>query len=878
MLKRSFTAAAIAVMAGTALSADFNFPSSGIPGGYSKDEVKQIVSYIWDDNAYSGLNATSYETAPNQSYADQSWVDGQKPWELYGTKTGKNDFNLKSGDFGVSWAVGKLAAGATITLPPAFSPSGDINNQYSKDDEVVYNKQIWKATGWMGSGSIPTPGDSYQEGEAHWVLVSTVDEYVASKSTVKNPDGTPIHFSFNVISGLFVPQYPNPDAKDKYDGAGDDKYKYRVSKYGYWKPNADDKIEFPNLAGYTDADMTIPAIWGREQPILDSANGTENVNKELYGQINNAFKMVRDFGHEIGNHTIDHMETNSPLPNDSRGFGRWGGEGFSDKQVETVSWGDTTFQVDEAQEFHRRPGISWQKMGWKPYAGNMLSETAWAGLIELGEEEITNTLGLSVADGSIHGFRAPRLEVSSGLYFGLVDKGYEYDCGIEEGYEANRKEGTNYVWPYTTDNGTPNFWTQKEMGEHVGVDSMPAGLWEYPVNAMIIPEDLRAEVNRKHNILQAAQGEELEDLSEWDGKVTGFDFNMFILYGMSHDEVLSTLSHTLDQRMAGNKAPMHVGCHTDYFTPMYDNATLLSDGIKDNFGIVVDSGWNTWKDRIQTWEDFRDYAINKGANFKTAHETIEYVKSLLKSPKLTVGSDTVQVPTSGWDFDGVGATSSSTGIDDYAVDFTSEDGTATFTYTFDTPVENVTGIHVPSYLISQAIRVSLVYEGDEKNEVGALLNNIGRTTDSKIIPVYQLETSPYDDYLANEVDKTKPVVAVVVTVLHQPKNHDHVTGQLSGISLQTGGDPVGISQKTAKVTNTVAFNGINNGDMNLNISKAGNYSINFYGINGRLVKSIDRKSLTSGVNSVNIGSLPSGMYILNIQSQGVNFSTKAIVR
>jgi len=65
MFRTTFASLAVAVMAGAALSADYNFPSHAIPGNAAKDKVIQIVSFVWDDNAYSGLEMTDYELHPD---------------------------------------------------------------------------------------------------------------------------------------------------------------------------------------------------------------------------------------------------------------------------------------------------------------------------------------------------------------------------------------------------------------------------------------------------------------------------------------------------------------------------------------------------------------------------------------------------------------------------------------------------------------------------------------------------------------------------------------------------------------------------------------------------------------------------------------------
>ena len=43
------------------------------------------------------------------------------------------------------------------------------------------------------------------------------------------------------------------------------------------------------------------------------------------------------------------------------------------------------------------------------------------------------------------------------------------------------------------------------------------------------------------------------------GKITGLDYNLWVEFTMTKDEVVATLKYTLDQRLKGNRAPMIFG-------------------------------------------------------------------------------------------------------------------------------------------------------------------------------------------------------------------------------------------------------------------------------------------------------------------------------
>src|SRR5439155_17149483 len=99
-----------------------------------------------------------------------------------------------------------------------------------------------------------------------------------------------------------------------------------------------------------------------------------------------------------------------------------------------------------------------------------------------------------------------------------------------------------------------------------------AGLWELPVHPVVCPAD---EVADRHGViglraeLVRRGGAALERASR-QGKVTGFDWNMWFQYRMSRAEFVATLKHTLDLRLAGNRCPFLFGGHSDFYTSAWD--------------------------------------------------------------------------------------------------------------------------------------------------------------------------------------------------------------------------------------------------------------------------------------------------------------------
>jgi len=103
----------------------------------------------------------------------------------------------------------------------------------------------------------------------------------------------------------------------------------------------------------------------------------------------------------------------------------------------------------------------------------------------------------------------PRLETDAGEFFALKDLGYEYDCGLEEGLKKTWTARIS-LWPYTTDNGSVNAFTQKSNGEHCVSGFHASGVWAIPVNCVIVPQALRPGIYSKYRQISA-------------GRLTGLD-------------------------------------------------------------------------------------------------------------------------------------------------------------------------------------------------------------------------------------------------------------------------------------------------------------------------------------------------------------------
>ncbi len=200
--------------------------------------------------------------------------------------------------------------------------------------------------------------------------------------------------------------------------------------------------------------------------------------------------------------------------------------------------------------------------------------------------------GIPLAE--LYGFRTPFLEYNDNTLSVVKDRGFWYDCSIEDGFQPDH-DGRNYHWPYTLDNGSPGHDLLVEWGLKEPISNHP-GLWELPVHPVTVPPDDKCAEYGVPSGLRA----KLHALQSWfdmeGGKITGFDYNMWVSFQMTKAEFVATLKYTLDLRLEGNRAPFMLGTHTDYYSSKYTAAM-----------------GSTPTERREAIEEFLDYALTKDA-------------------------------------------------------------------------------------------------------------------------------------------------------------------------------------------------------------------------------------------------------------------------
>lgn len=220
-----------------------------------------------------------------------------------------------------------------------------------------------------------------------------------------------------------------------------------------------------------------------------------------------------------------------------------------------------------------------------------------------------NSKGIGAVASNIVGFRTPFLEYNDATLQAEKNLGFKYDCSIEDGFQEDQ-DGSNYLWPYTLDNGSPGHQVLVDWGTKQPISPRP-GLWELPLNPVIVPPDDKCAMYGVQPGLRAR----LQARQSWfdvdSGKITGFDYNLWVSFAMTKAEFLATLKYTLDQRIAGNRAPFMFGAHTDYYSSKYTavpNATLA--------------------ERQQAIEEFLDYARAKPiVRVRSNKEILEWVRN-----------------------------------------------------------------------------------------------------------------------------------------------------------------------------------------------------------------------------------------------------------
>ncbi|MDK1288234.1 polysaccharide deacetylase family protein [Pseudoalteromonas sp. B95] len=228
-------------------------------------------------------------------------------------------------------------------------------------------------------------------------------------------------------------------------------------------------------------------------------------------------------GHEIGNHTFNHA-----LGGETRSEDEW------------------LWQIEKCNDMLCRP------------------------YIESDTKTFNELTGIGLTPQDIKGFRPPCLHYNDNLFKAMSKVGILYDTGIQEGRQKDQVGGDHY-WPYSLDHESPVNKVLSQWGESEPLGYYP-GLWALPVYPFIVPDDNEVKKYGLDYSLRELAASRCDYFNVDNGKITGFDYNLFYILKFNKNEILATLKHTLNLRLAGNRTPMLIGMHSGIF---HDNKTDL---------------------------------------------------------------------------------------------------------------------------------------------------------------------------------------------------------------------------------------------------------------------------------------------------------------
>ncbi len=206
-------------------------------------------------------------------------------------------------------------------------------------------------------------------------------------------------------------------------------------------------------------------------------------------------------------------------------------------------------------------------------AGTMTAEQ-WNNEIETCNRFLT----ASEQDGGIgvekvYGYRAPFLTYNDNVLTALVNNGINYDVSFPAGISGDQN-GINNLWPYTLDNGSPDHNAAVNGGWKPAINNYP-GLWEIPLHTLIVPPN---DVINDYGLTYSLRDKIASRVPWFDtqsGKGDNFDWNLYstptyFAAGLNANDVLAIYKYNLDLRLAGNKAPLVLGLHSDFYGYLND--------------------------------------------------------------------------------------------------------------------------------------------------------------------------------------------------------------------------------------------------------------------------------------------------------------------
>ncbi|WP_060988018.1 polysaccharide deacetylase family protein [Photobacterium leiognathi] len=168
----------------------------------------------------------------------------------------------------------------------------------------------------------------------------------------------------------------------------------------------------------------------------------------------------------------------------------------------------------------------------------------------------------------VYGYRAPFLTYNDNSLTALINNGISYDVSFPAGISGDQN-GTNNLWPYTLDNGSPDHDVAVNGGWKPAINHYP-GLWEIPLHTLIVPpNNVVADYGLSYSLRDKIAAR-VPWFDTQSGKGDNFDWNLYstptyFAAGLNANDVLAIYKYNLDLRLAGNKAPLVLGLHSDFY-------------------------------------------------------------------------------------------------------------------------------------------------------------------------------------------------------------------------------------------------------------------------------------------------------------------------
>ncbi|MCG2837441.1 polysaccharide deacetylase family protein [Photobacterium sp. WH77] len=264
------------------------------------------------------------------------------------------------------------------------------------------------------------------------------------------------------------------------------------------------------------------------------------------------------------------------------------------------------------------------KINYNPFESWMTAEQ-WQQEVALCNEFLTQPVEQGgVGAPAVAGFRAPFLTFNDNTLDALTTNAIQYDVSFPAGI-TTEENGTNNYWPHTLDQGSPSQSVAQQGGWKPAVKNMP-GLWEVPLQALIVPTDEEA---AEYGLTYSLNDKIASRVPYYDPsarKADNFDWNLYTTpawggYGLNAADVLTLYKYNLDLHLSGNRAPLVLGLHSAFYGKING---------EEHFGMPETSV----ADRQAVLKQFIEYALSKQqVRFVSHRQLVEWMQN--PSPVLT---------------------------------------------------------------------------------------------------------------------------------------------------------------------------------------------------------------------------------------------------